>query len=226
MKYMVEIKMLGDCKVSVWDGNIRKNVDFSGKRKVWMLFEFLYTNNRRCLSIDEIKMTLWGKRQIADPGNSIKVLVYELRKVFDEVFPGLGKQMIRYKLGTYYICDLNITYVCDAELFERDALLALDSDSIDSMELAKQRYSGLIQITDKESDWQKLLRDKYQSYYNRLVICEINLLMQNNRQDDAIKCCTDACLLYPKEKLFDSFYRNLTMGKNQRDTDGGICAVQ
>jgi DNA-binding SARP family transcriptional activator len=226
MKYRIIIDILGDCSVSVWDGDQRKNVDFTAK-KAWTLFEYLYLNSDRWVSLEMIREALWGDVQISDLSNSVKVLVYVIRKNFDNVAPGLGKRILKQKYGSYYINKEDaLLFECDAEIFEKEAVQALESNTIGDIERARKRYSGYVQITAKESRWQNMLKQKYQAYYRRLVSAEIDYLKKSDRREDALKTCREALLFSPEDRFFEGIYKGLVVEGGHGNSDRKIHSLQ
>ena len=195
MEYKINITILGGCEVTVRHGEETKTVDFTS-RKRWTLFEYLYFNRNQCTSLALLKEALWGDEVIRNPSNSVKVLVYEIRKAFDQAFQGLGKRIIRQKYGAYYLHeDKGIIFECDAELFERASLFAMNK------------------VLELDPNY-------YQAYYEKLVQTEIECLALDGNMEEAVKTCADAILLFPEGQIYKSKYNQLKMEYEHGNTGG------
>ena len=220
MEYKINITILGGCEVTVRHGEETKTVDFTS-RKRWTLFEYLYFNRNQCTSLALLKEALWGDEVIRNPSNSVKVLVYEIRKAFDQAFQGLGKRIIRQKYGGYYLYeDKGIIFECDEELFERASLFAMNTKRLEDIRHAKRSYLGHVQITNGSTMWQIMLQKQYQAYYEKLVQTEIECLALDGNMEEAVKTCADAILLFPEGQIYKSKYNQLKMEYEHGNTGG------
>jgi two-component SAPR family response regulator len=52
---------------------------------MWMLFEYLLLNHDRTVSQEELIDVLWHDTEVTNPLNSLKVLVFKLRKEIDSL---------------------------------------------------------------------------------------------------------------------------------------------
>ena len=192
----LQLELLGNCTIRYGD-----HVIGDAPRKVWTLFECLYVNRDRYVSMDEITRVLWSGKTMANPANSIKVLVFELRNRLDEFEKDFGKAIIQNINGAYRLSDA-FQFESDAENFEKAALRAtgkLDEESQreDLLDEAIDLYKGNVILMDEDCYWQKVIRQHYAELFERVVLLKMDILSQSGREKEAKALCEKAYITNP-----------------------------
>ena len=75
---MLQVRMLGDCSISLGDSRIQASENRS--RKVWLLLAYLIYNRRRVVQQKELMDLLWGEdTESANPANALKTMLHRAR---------------------------------------------------------------------------------------------------------------------------------------------------
>ena len=74
------IKVLGGLEIRYRDKAIGVNESKNKSNKIWVLFEYILLNHNRKLSQDELIEMLWPEMEVSNPANSLKGLIFKLRK--------------------------------------------------------------------------------------------------------------------------------------------------
>ncbi|MBE5910845.1 BTAD domain-containing putative transcriptional regulator [Pseudobutyrivibrio sp.] len=198
MEQIIKIKaqMLGNVEIS-YEGK-PFTIERNNTTKVNQLFQMLlyYPNG---LAREQIMYNLFHNEEIADPSNSLRALVFRLRKALPKV--GLPEEdYVHVKRGIYKI-NSNIEVECDAIIFEDVAKKALAADTLPeqlaALKEACDMYKGDFLPGLSGSDWVITVQVKLKRLYTRCVkqLCEICLVEKDYRTINQV--AHKANTLYP-----------------------------
>lgn len=176
----IKAKMLGNVEIS-YQG-VPFTIERNNTTKVNQLFQMLlyYPNG---LTRDQIMYNLFHNEEIADPSNSLRALVFRLRRALPKV--GLPDEDYVYvKRGTYRINPI-VQVECDAMEFEEAAKKALASENADEQMAALKEacdiYKGDFLPGLSGSDWVVTVQVRLKKLYDRCVkqICELSIVAKD-----------------------------------------------
>ena len=164
----IKARMLGNVEVLYNDKPF--TIERNNTTKVNQLFQMLlyYTNG---LPREQVMYNLFHNEDIADESNSLRVLVFRLRKALPKV--GLpDEDYVHVKRGTYRISP-NVTVDCDAIEFENIARQALASEDIKEqqklLEEAVKLYNGDFLPGLSGVEWVVTVQVKLKKLYDRCL---------------------------------------------------------
>ena len=135
------------------------------------------------LTRDQLMFNLFHDEEIADPSNSMRALVFRLRKALPKA--GLPKEdYVFVKRGTYKISP-NVKVECDAFDFADAATAAFSESNPDAqikyLEKACDIYGGDFLPGLSAVEWVVTVQVKLKKYYDRCVkqLCELYLLKKD-----------------------------------------------
>ena len=199
---VLQVNMLGEFSLT-YNG---KCIDDSGSRskKLWMLLEYLLVFRDREVAQNEIIELLWPDEEIANPANTLKVLIHRIRQSLDQL--GLdGKSLIVNHRGTYSWQSYDsIEIVIDIELFE--ALY----HQIENEQDPEKRLTHLLRAIDiykgdflpktSYEVWAVPICTYYHGMYIKLVKDAIVILNERQLYDDIIRICHNAIVVDPYDE--------------------------
>ncbi len=151
------------------------------------------------LTRDQLMVNLFQDEEIADPSNSMRALVFRLRKALPKA--GLPKEdYVNVKRGTYKISP-NIKVECDAFEFQDAAKRAFEaSDSevqLKNLEIACATYSGDFLPGLSGIEWVVTVQVRLKKQFDKCVkqLCELYLLKKD--YNNLYKVSHKANQLYP-----------------------------
>jgi DNA-binding SARP family transcriptional activator len=199
----VYVRTLGEFSLTV-DSNRISDADGRTK-KVWLLMEYLVTNRKKDLSLEQLTEAIWNDEEESDnPANALKNLVYRARTLLKGLSPSMASEYIVFSRNTY-MWNRTIPCVVDVEDFERLCLLGSDvkreqdsriRDYLEALEL----YKGEFLPKSSYSDWVISQSAYYASLYNKAVESVVELLDSRKRYDDIIRVCEAAAVICPFEE--------------------------
>lgn len=204
MAATIKVAMLGGLSVSV-DGIIV--LDSSAKiNKPWQVFCFLVLNRGAPSVPAKLISALWPDETLADPGNVLKNTVYALRREFKKT-TSLQESPILFESGGY-VCNPDICFEVDAEIFEADCKKAEESSGEEKIQLlteATELYKGeLLPKLDSES-WVMPLALYYKKMYTESVGRLCNILFDSGRYSELLTLATSASQIDPLEEEYYIF---------------------
>ena len=173
----IKAKMLGNVEISYQGKPF--TIERNNTTKVNQLFQMLlYFPNG--LTRDQIMYNLFHNEEIADPSNSLRALVFRLRRALPKV--GLPEEDYVYvKRGVYRI-NPSIVVDCDAIEFEEAAKKALAcEDAKEQLLLLKaacEMYTGDFLPGLSGSDWVITVQVRLKKLFDRCIkqICELSIV--------------------------------------------------
>ena len=163
------IKVLGGLEIRYRDKAIGVNESKNKSNKIWVLFEYILLNHNRKLSQDELIEMLWPEMEVSNPANSLKGLIFKLRKEIDSLGFLPGKQVIPSVSGSYTFNE-DVPYTVDVYEFEKYLTLSQESALSDDEKLkyllqAVECYRGNIHHDARKEPWAASIQTHYGDMY-------------------------------------------------------------
>lgn len=196
-----EIKVLGGLEIRYKDKVIGINESKTKSNKIWALFEYILLNRNRKLSQDELIEMLWPDMEVTNPANSLKGLIFKLRKEIDALGFVPGKQVILSLSGSYgFNCDL--PYTVDVYEFEKRLELSEQPSLSEEQRLeyllsALDCYKGNVYHDARKEPWAISVQTHYCDMYQSAVRSCAEILNQRADHQKVIDICRSALLIQP-----------------------------
>lgn len=202
----LKIKTLGGFMVSYKDKAIGTSKSKGNAKKMWMLFEYLTLNHGRTVNQEELIDVLWPDADVTNPLNSLKVLVFKLRKEIDTLNFMPGKEVILNAHGSYSFND-TIPYEVDIIEFEKlvkkadDEKLSED-ERLDILMKALDCFKGNILNLTQSSSWALAIQTQYGNMYRDTVEKVQAILTDREDYAKIVEICNEAILRQPYEESY------------------------
>jgi len=174
--------------------------------KAWITLKFLIANYKRSVSTEELIDMLWGDSDSCDdPLNSLKNIVYRLRKTLAEYNKDI--QYIGFSQGMY---SWNPSVKCEIDAAEFEILLNKARDDSTDIEERIELYKETLSLYGGEflrGEGNEIWLINFTNYYRRLYLNAINELAAIYEQQVAFE---EIALLYDEaikiEPYEEAFY--------------------
>lgn len=200
-KEILQVNMFGEFSLTYGGATI----DDSGSRskKLWTLLEYLLVFRDREITQNELIELLWPDEDVSDPANTLKVLVFRIRQMLDQI--GLnGKSLIVSRRGTYSWQNGNVDLIVDTNLFEelyhKAESLQDNGQKLSCLLHAIDIYKGDFLPKTAYEVWAVSISTYYHGVYIKLVKDAIAILKEQNRLDDIIRICRNAVVIDPYDE--------------------------
>ncbi len=206
MEEKLIIKTLGGFSVSCGDRSIGSNKSKSNAKKMWMLFEYLVLNHDRNIGQDELIDVLWHDAEVTNPLNSLKVLVFKLRKEIDQLEFMPGKDIILNAYGSYSFND-QIPYEVDVLEFEK-LVKASEDESLSEDEKLEILYKALgffkgnVLSMTAGSTWLVAMQTRFANMYRDAVDSAQTILTDRGDYQKIVEICNEALMRQPYEESY------------------------
>lgn len=214
-----EIKVLGGLEIRYQDRIIGVNESKAKSNKIWVLFEYILLNRGRKLSQEELIEMLWPDMEVTNPANSLKGLIFKLRKEIDSLGFVPGKQVILSVSGSYgFNCDL--PYVVDVYEFEKYLELSeqpslSEEEKLGYLLAAVDCYKGNVHHDARKEPWAASVQTHYCDMYQKAVRSLAELLNKRGDRQKIIEICRNALLIQPYvEEYYYHMIRSYAMMEN------------
>ncbi|MGF6376616.1 DNA-binding SARP family transcriptional activator [Clostridiales Family XIII bacterium PM5-7] len=204
----LEIQVLGGLELRYKDAVIGVNMTRGKSKKMWTLFEYVLLNRTRKVSQEELIEMLWPAMDVADPANSLKALVFKLRKEIDSLGFIPGKEVFLCTNSSFSI-NPDIEYTLDLWEFEDYKKLAeqpdLSEDEVlDYLLKALDAYKGNVLYNVGKEPWTATIQIHYYELYRNVVNRAHRILEKRNDFERIIEICKGALLIgaYTEEYYF------------------------
>lgn len=218
MNKKLEIQLLGGVFVRYGDKVIGMGTANAKSGKMWTLFKYIVLNSGRIVPQEELIDRLWPEMDVANPANSLKVLVFKLRKELDSLGGIPGSDVVLTADGCYCF-NTEIPYVLDIDTFDRyleKARKTGDSDEkIRMLRSAVSCYRGNVHVEAKRGSWAIPIQAHYCELYEKAVRILADMLMEKGEYEAIIDICKSALLIQPySEEFYYYIIRSYTLLKN------------
>lgn len=212
-----EIKTLGSIEFR-YNGKIIPFIANSKRSsKRWILFTYLLFNKDRVVTQDELIEVLWPNGEVKNPANSLKILVYQLRRGMDKMNIVPGDDIILSSNAGYRLNPKH-EYVLDLDLLDqidkRMNMAESDEEKIDLMYEVQKIYTGRFYEGMLDSSWLAAIQNKYIIIYDKIVGTGCKLLFERGQYQEVISACNKAIMLqnYGEEFYYMMIRAYLALG--------------
>ena len=201
----LEIQLLGGVTVRYGEKEIGMGTYHAKSGKMWTLFKYLVLNSGRIVPQDELIDRLWPEIDVSNPANSLKVLVFKLRRELDSLGGIPGKDLILTADGGYCL-NTAAPYRLDIDTFDRYLERARDcegdEEKTELLLSAVACYKGNIYVEPKRGNWAMPIQTHYYERYETAVRTLAGLLMEKGEYQRVIDLCKNALLIQPYSEDF------------------------
>lgn len=201
-KSEIKVNMLGEFTISNAAGTVAISDQNNRSRKVLTLLEYLVAFRTREISQAELIELLWPDDTSDEPVNTLKTLLHRARSTMDDMEPGMGKQAIICRRGTYAWSTAVPTTV-DAEEFEKHCRAAASSeDEVKLAHLLKaiRLFRGDYLPKSGSELWAVPIVTYYHTMYLNAVHEAVGILTGLARFDEIIEICQHAIEVDPYDE--------------------------
>jgi len=209
---MLQVRMLGDCSISLGDSRIQDSENRS--RKVWLLLAYLIYNRRRVVQQKELMDLLWGEdTESANPANALKTMLHRARGALDQLGPSTGHDLIVRKKGG---CAWNthVPVEVDVERFEelaRAGAEAQDEDTrLEYYQNALALYRGEFLNKLSSESWVIPIAAYYHNLYVQTALAALAILEERGWRQEAVDLCRAALKVEP---YLETLHQHLMMNQ-------------
>ena len=161
-------------------------------KKALSFLQYLIINHGRNISSEELIEKFWPEENSSNPANALRTMLFKVRKLLKEMFPGYGELLLTLPGG--YAWNPEIRIELDTEEFEIACLKAgkkIEEEYRKLLEKAVSLYRGDF-LAANDSDWARVLRQYYQALY--LDACKKILPLLEKREEwvNMIRLCEQA----------------------------------
>jgi DNA-binding SARP family transcriptional activator len=218
MTQPIEINMLGGFSIRIGDKILKDDVGRS--KQTWHLLQYLILNRMNNVSQEKLIDVLWGSEGCDNPTNSLKNLVYRIRKICTKTFPDNSCEMITYKRGTY---SWNNTPECviDIEEFEKAWKKTLqeclsDDEKIIFYQKAIDLYKGEFLPKSSTEEWVVFTSIHYSRIFIECVNGIVDILLPRKEFDRVIDICEKAIAIIPYDESLHKLLINTYLQSGER----------
>ena len=203
----ITVKMFGGFSISYCNPEgITKTIDdkMISSVKMWSMLSYLIVNRKRLITSEEIIEAIWNNKEISDPSNTLKTLLFKIRKIFSKIGIEEPKKIITFSRGTF-IWTKYIDIVTDVDQLETLCNKSMDKNE----EVCKQDLYKAIEILKGDfmpqclsQAWAASLNLYYHSKFiklNKKVISELIDKQQN--YEEAITICEKSLSIEPYNEM-------------------------
>ena len=212
------IHTLGRFKVC--RGETQLSAAYGRSRKIWDLFMFIITNRHRKLSPEYITDSLWPDQEYGSANDTVKNLIYRLRKQLTSNEQSENGSVIIYDQGCY-CWNAAYPYWLDIEEFERlcsEARGITGTNPERATELFREAltyYRGDYLSENTGSDWLLPLRRYYHQKYVENLVLLLQTLKKLERYDQIMEECKKAILIEQFDEDIHLYYIEALINKEK-----------
>lgn len=184
----IKICMLGEFTIQFGENILRESGTRS--RRIFSLLSFLICHRGQTVSQYRLIEHLWGSSaEIANPENTLRILMHRARNQLDQLYDGAGHACILRKDGGY-CWNPEIPLELDYERFESLCQNASENqDRLASMMDALSLYRGEFLIRQSSDTWVIPLSTHFQNLFLTTSLEAAQLLRQQQRYSEAVQIC-------------------------------------
>lgn len=186
---MMKISMLGEFTLSCGQQLLRESDNRS--RRVWSLLALLICHRGQTISQYKLIEHLWGEdADIANPENTLRLLLHRTRSLLDQLYQGAGRDCILRKDGSY-CWNPDIPMELDFERFEtlcqcRDRS---EEERLTDLLEALSLYQGEFLSKQSSDSWVIPVCTHFQNLFLQASQEAALLLHQAKRHEEATAIC-------------------------------------
>lgn len=201
----VEIHLLGKLEIK-YNGMSLENISYPKKSsKRWVLFTYLLLNRDRVVTRDELIDMLWPNGEVSNPANSLKILVYQIRRIIDDSGLISGNDSL-LSVHTGYRINPDIDIVLDIDIIDELAYkMGVATSYEEKISIVRQvagYYSGNLYEGMIDSPWVASIQNKYVNLYKKIVSEGCALLYDRGEYQEVISHCNKAIMIQAYSEEF------------------------
>ncbi|MEG1944976.1 MAG: BTAD domain-containing putative transcriptional regulator [Oscillospiraceae bacterium] len=207
-KQILEIHMFGDFSLALGDNRV-SSTD-SPSHKLWLLMQYLILRRGHFVPQNELIDILWPNAEISNPPNSLKALVFRLRKQLDLLGCSGGDVILQEDGGYAFNC--KYPYYLDIEYFELKYRLAnaagLPQKKLKLLMQAFEVFDGSVLAKNQNEPWAQESFTRYNMLFRRIVQDIVELQNQRGDFSGVVSLCQRAISVQTYEELFHVYLVN------------------
>lgn len=210
---IIKVQMLGDFSI-IAGGVALREMSKRSAPKFWKVLQYFITFRHKTVSNEELADAIWPDSDGADPGNSIRNMVFRIRAMLADSGISFGKEMILYN-GVGYSWNNRLNCIIDFEEFEklcRQAFSDVSSDRepLDMLLEAIGLYQGDFLPNASCEMWAMPMTSYYRTLFFKCVHTALRLLVEQERYAEVEDVCKRALLIDGfDEKVHEYHLRSL-----------------
>lgn len=185
----IHVCMLGEFTLQAGENILRESGTRS--RRIFGLLSFLICHRGQNVSQYRLIEELWGDHtNIANPENTLRILLHRTRNLLDQLYEGAGRECILRKDGSYcWNPDIEVTV--DFERFEQlcQNKSRQQEDRIGELLEALRLYQGEFLARQSSDSWVIPICTHFQNLFLLASQEAAQLLFQNQRYEESAEIC-------------------------------------
>lgn len=202
----VDIYLLGKLEIK-YNGVKLSGISYPKRSsKRWVLFTYLLLNRDRVVTKGELIDMLWPDEEVKNPANSLKILIFQLRRLIDDTGMVAGNEaLLSVHTGYRLNPDLHIVLDIDIvdELAYKMSVSTSDDEKISIARQVDEYYSGNLYEGIMDTPWVASIQNKYISLYKKIISEGCTLLFDRGEYQEVISRCNKAIMI---QAYSESFY--------------------
>lgn len=193
----VQVRMLGEFEIQSGDVILRESENRS--RRLFCLLSFLICHREHPVSQYKLIRALWGDHaHIANPENTLRLLMHRARSLLDQLCEGAGRECILRKDGSY-CWNPNVPMVIDYDRFEQlcQSRAIAPEDRLSDLTEALSLYQGEFLLRHSSDSWVIPIASHFQNLYLQASLEAAQLLLHLQRCPEAAAICHRALAVEP-----------------------------
>ena len=185
----IQISMLGEFTLQTENTILRESGNRS--RRIFSLLSFLICHRDHPVSQYKLIEQLWGDHtDIANPENTLRILLHRTRSQLDQLYEGAGRECILRKDGSY-CWNPEIPVTVDYERFEKlcQKQSQEPEDRLKDLLEALRLYQGEFLARQSSDSWVIPICTHFQNLFLLASQEAAQLLFQRQRYEEAAEVC-------------------------------------
>lgn len=185
----IQISMLGEFTLQTENAILRESGNRS--RRIFSLLSFLICHRDHPVSQYKLIEQLWGDHtDIANPENTLRILLHRTRSQLDQLYEGAGRECILRKDGSY-CWNPEIPVTVDYERFEKlcQKQSQEPEDRLKDLLEALRLYHGEFLARQSSDSWVIPICTHFQNLFLLASQEAAQLLFQRQRYEEAAEVC-------------------------------------
>ena len=185
----IKIYMLGEFTLKAGDNILRESGNRS--RRSFSLLSFLICHRDHPVSQYKLIEQLWGdSEEIANPENTLRLLLHRTRNLLDQLYEGAGRECILRKDGSY-CWNPKVPILVDHERFEAlcQTKAQEPQDRLNNLMEALSLYQGEFLARQSSDSWVIPISTHFQNLFLLTSQEAAQLLYQQQRYGEAAEIC-------------------------------------
>ena len=190
----IKVCMLGEFTLRAGDNLLRESGNRS--RRIFSLLSFLICHRGQSVSQYKLIEQLWGDTgEIANPENTLRILLHRARSQLDQLYEGAGRECILRKDGSY-CWNPEIKMEVDYERFEQ-LCQSKEDHRLENLLEALSLYQGEFLARQASDGWVVPVSTHFQNLFLMASQEAAQLLLESGRYEEAAAICRRCLTVEP-----------------------------